>query len=68
MVVEATLIMVSLLVRMQMSNHTEQKVKLVILEEAMEMDLLPQAQRLVVQGKVPVFSAMAELLIVEMLM
>ena len=64
----AILIMVLLLARMQMSNHTEQKVKLVILEEAMEMDLLPQVHRPVVQGKVLAFSVMAELLIVEMLM
>ena len=66
--VEATLIMVLWLMHMQLSKHMEHKVKLVIPEEAMEMDLLPQAHRLVVQGKVPVFSAMAELLLVEMLM
>ena len=68
MVVEATLIMLLWLMRMQLSKHMEQKVKLVILEEVMEMDLLPQVHRPVVQGKVPVFSAMAELLSVEMLM
>ena len=60
--------MVLWLMHMQLSKHMEHKVKLVIPEEAMVMDLLPQAHQLVVQGKVPVFSAMAELLLVEMLM